>query len=725
MINAPSRTAEALRKHVGVEYDVLRQIYDNLDELKAIAANLTPVANLEDFRAKIQAVYANLELLTAASTLISNATSQGINLLTASSIAEQRTHLMLGTAASENVAFFATTGALNALAATVTAGDAAVTALVQGWLGDYAPTAVVNGQIGTLTTDLNAVEALLTSLDAYVTSQVNALTGAMTTAQNRLNGHDTDLGILTANLAAANAVISGMSASIAANGSAIFDLQTTMTGVNGEITSLSSAVLAVEADLTTLDGLVTGHSSAINILQADVTATENGINVLTSNVSSVVSQANTDRAAATLALTTQIDTVNNILNARYTLVLDVNGYISGFKSENTGTVASFTILADNFKIITPGQTAKQLFSVSADGVHVEEDLNINNARIVARAGGFMLVHGVGFGTTNQFIEWFGPEMNIALCSETNAISYKKINGAAYNGGIDNNPPSAGSAVILLAPGDWVGGDGLSPVTMKFSMANNGVLSVIENGSLTPYRPADNWMTPPSVGNAALYECRVIATIGTFSASSAAENTWLSLDTTREWNVNKTSTAGGVSKSTTFTVEVRKISVPGTILQTATMKMTAYYDGTGGEPPVECVLVNSWLVDDIRAESIKTGDTMKLVEPENLNELAGEVEESHKSLQPCVRIVTVSGISLCCSLSAPIPTHGGYCHAGRLHKGVVIPVNDHGMIGWEAVAEVTEIGVQLVQAISVRDQCFWAGEQRGRFIMHHNIAFKPL
>jgi hypothetical protein len=46
----------------------------------------------------------------------------------------------------------------------------------------------------------------------------------------------------------------------------------------------------------------------------------------------------------------------------------------------------------------------------------------------------MMVHGVGFGTTNQFLEWSGPSMAVNLCSEANGIRWFKTNGAAYFGG---------------------------------------------------------------------------------------------------------------------------------------------------------------------------------------------------------------------------------------------------------------------------------------------------
>lgn len=49
-------------------------------------------------------------------------------------------------------------------------------------------------------------------------------------------------------------------------------------------------------------------------------------------------------------------------------------------------------------------------------------------------GGNKLTMGKGFGTSNQFIMWFGPDQDESLMSEGAAIFYLKTNGDAYFGG---------------------------------------------------------------------------------------------------------------------------------------------------------------------------------------------------------------------------------------------------------------------------------------------------
>lgn len=62
-------------------------------------------------------------------------------------------------------------------------------------------------------------------------------------------------------------------------------------------------------------------------------------------------------------------------------------------------------------------------------------MDVTNGRTIAQTGGYMKVTGAPFGSSNQFIEWYGPyNANLATCTESNAIYYLKTNGSAYFGG---------------------------------------------------------------------------------------------------------------------------------------------------------------------------------------------------------------------------------------------------------------------------------------------------
>lgn len=62
---------------------------------------------------------------------------------------------------------------------------------------------------------------------------------------------------------------------------------------------------------------------------------------------------------------------------------------------------------------------------------------ITAGKIILDNGAFIHAIGPGFGTSNQFTSWFGPrptDGNIALCNESSAKFYLKLDGSAYFGG---------------------------------------------------------------------------------------------------------------------------------------------------------------------------------------------------------------------------------------------------------------------------------------------------
>lgn len=65
---------------------------------------------------------------------------------------------------------------------------------------------------------------------------------------------------------------------------------------------------------------------------------------------------------------------------------------------------------------------------------INTDLKMGSGRVVFDNGKYMRVQGTGFGASSEFISWFGPKMDIALCSRANAISFEAANGDAYFGG---------------------------------------------------------------------------------------------------------------------------------------------------------------------------------------------------------------------------------------------------------------------------------------------------
>lgn len=139
-----------------------------------------------------------------------------------------------------------------------------------------------------------------------------------------------------------------------------------------------------------------------------------------------------------------------------------------------------------------------------------------------------------------------------------------------------------------------------------------------------------------------------------------------------------------------------------------------HGGGGG-----CVVVESFLPDMRRAGDVAVGDTLAMGDPDTLADRTGTVTFSEAVMQPCVEIVTESGVVLRCSLSAPIPTErDGIVLAPHL-AGKRVGVRDGDGARWERVSRIRSLGMRLVRHISVNDGCFWAGAEQGRYVLHHN------
>lgn len=282
-----------------------------------------------------------------------------------------------------------------------------------------------------------------------------------------------------------NARVTALSAEAAARSLVRSDLTTL---VNGETTARNAAITAESTTRASADNVFANNFTLLGAKNAGSTAFVlnestvqvaggvslgtrlSGIDTSIGSVNSAVVDEQTARSTADSALSTSINTVSttvgnlsasvstlssslNGVSAKYGVSLNVNGHITGFVQNNNGTTGDFLILADKFAIVDPGNgTPFTPFEVSGGIVRIKEaqigsltigklssgslnaDMNVGTGRIIFDNGVVMKVQGIGFGTNNQFIEWFGPKRAINTCSESNATYYLKTNGSAYFGG---------------------------------------------------------------------------------------------------------------------------------------------------------------------------------------------------------------------------------------------------------------------------------------------------
>jgi hypothetical protein len=283
-----------------------------------------------------------------------------------------------------------------------------------------------------ITTEQQARVNADTALAGQITSLDASFTAALTTEQQaRVQAIQDE----------ANARIAAINAEAAARGTAITaEEQARIAAIQAEANARQQAVTTLTASINSEAQVRADADTALAGQISSLTATVNSNTAAITNESQVRANADTALAGQISSLTTTVNgntsSINqfaqsiNGLEARWGVSVDVNGRIGGFVLNNDAQSVSATFLADQFAVIDPS-TNQPFIDADASG------LRLRNGRVIMDNGVFIKAIGVGFGTNNQFIEWFGPRPaggDIALCNEANAIAFLKTNGDAFYGG---------------------------------------------------------------------------------------------------------------------------------------------------------------------------------------------------------------------------------------------------------------------------------------------------
>ena len=138
------------------------------------------------------------------------------------------------------------------------------------------------------------------------------------------------------------------------------------------------------------------------------------------------------------------------------------------------------------------------------------------------------------------------------------------------------------------------------------------------------------------------------------------------------------------------------------------------------PTVETRLHNSKPVE--KAWQIEPTFDILLAD-EQLKSTKGKVVKAVIDFQPCVKIITASGIRLSCSTSAPILTkNNGYVEAPKLF-GELIAVMRNDVAFWDEVVSIDDIGYKHVRVIDTGNNSFWAGDIQNAYVLHHNARIE--
>lgn len=305
--------------------------------------------------------------------------------------------------------------------------------------------------------------------------------------------------------------------------------------INDPDTGLAKAHSRITEEASARASADSALASRTSTLEAAVNHADTGLAKAHARITDeAVARANADSALATRATnlestvgshTASISTLQSSvdgLKLRYSVTLNSNGHITGFTQNNDGTTGEFVVVADRFKVVSPGQTPRMMFQVDSQGVHytgkhtitgltsgtLNADMQMGTGRIIWDNGAYMKVAGVGFGSSNQFIEWFGPKMAISSCTEANAISYLKTNGDAYFGGslsagtlrnAEQSTSTSPTASLTMSPFGSNGGP--RQVTLSYTLRIQGARSssgtvsgTFDVGAITLQRSVDGGNT---------------------------------------------------------------------------------------------------------------------------------------------------------------------------------------------------------------------------------------
>lgn len=141
-----------------------------------------------------------------------------------------------------------------------------------------------------------------------------------------------------------------------------------------------------------VDGAITARTLAANSIAVGTAAIQNG-----ALVNAMIGNAQIDDAKITTLSGTKI--IANTIDA--------------------SKITAGTITADRLNVLN-----------SPNGAQID----MSAGRIVMNNGAYMKVMGTGFGTSNQFIEWYGPTRSVGACDESSAVYYLRTDGQAYFGG---------------------------------------------------------------------------------------------------------------------------------------------------------------------------------------------------------------------------------------------------------------------------------------------------
>lgn len=259
---------------------------------------------------------------------------------------------------------------------------------------------------------------------------------------------------------------------------------------------------------------------------------------------------------------------------------------------------------------------------------------------------------------------------------------------------------------------------LAAKTIDDTQSSGTANAAISFGNTGSNGYAGEWLNPNPQPTTFCDNYEILATVVSGTLSSGTAGSWLNLGTARGWS--RTRSSSGTS-ACTVNFKIRKVGT-GTNLVDVNITLSATIDGGG------CVTCDMHLSNGLLAAHALEGDVVAAHLPEAGFFDAAIEKVSDPIFVDCVRLETESGASLKCSTMTPFNLKaaktdledGGWLYAPAMYGQDVI-VDRDGILGWETVTEVEEIGKQWVRPISLGGKSFAAGETMDAMIYSHNTT----
>ena len=563
----------------------------------------------------------------------------------------------------------------------------------QAWIDQAGPSAWIPNLTGTTDALAEAVESLSVQVSEN-SGQIEATATANTGLSARLETAESVLAqemitrsnedsALTAAIDSLSAQLNDPSLSMVGLSNAYSVLQADVSSQGDTIDSHSTQLTQLSSEVDDLQTGASAQSSATSALSTRVDATEDSISSNASEITSLSATVGTKASASAVsALDVRVSSnEDNIttFKASYTLTLNVNGYVTGFSSVNTGNSSTFTVNADNFRILKPGGG---------------DSLTWNAGILSALKGGHSVKLGPGFGAdATKLIFYYGVERSAASCSFANAQVAIDANGRTKLRGVQTT-----------LGGGWLSGGAISTWNASAGSPATATISVA----------AGNFSTS---GVTIAYNASSVNVTGTNGAHTVFYLYY-----------NDPGWAGGTRTLYATTDGNVQFNNPDYILigSTAVDFPTSGTSSGGGHDPW-CVDVLSWVIVRngnyralCRAGGVKVGDELLLQ-----NGKWGRVTYSESSVQPRIRVRTESGAQLTCSATAVLATPYGEAAIPDLIDSMVMACTQEHHWYPTRVESLEFRGSGLVQMITCENTFFLASDDCIQFLAHHNMKMDRL